>query len=85
MIALSFRLPNTANYCLWFSDVKTLDLKELLPHFPELLPQMREKRGKRGILRAYFRGTHGMSEKGVHSKKGSFITRDPGRKKMNPS
>jgi len=49
MIALSFRLPNTANYCLWFSDVKILDLTELLPHFPELLPQNREK-GENGAL-----------------------------------
>jgi len=43
MIPPGFRLPNVANYCLSFSDVKTLDLKELLPHFPELLPQNREK------------------------------------------
>jgi len=38
MIAPGFRLPNAANYYLSFSDVKTLDFIELLPHFPELLP-----------------------------------------------
>jgi len=58
MIAPGFCLPNAANYYLSYSDVKTLDLTELLPRFPELLPQNREKRGKQGILRAYFGGTH---------------------------
>jgi hypothetical protein len=43
MIALRFRLPNTATYYLRVSDEKTRNLTELLPYFPELLPQTPEK------------------------------------------
>jgi len=57
MIPHRFCHPNAANYYLSFSDVKTPDLNEIFPHFPELLPPNREKGGKRGIIRAYFGGT----------------------------